>query len=70
MISPLFTFTIAGSKGGMSIEGPDSNGSSSETLKVTTSCETFSGGSFIIFSPLIRIFYFVSQNKQQFVPPV
>jgi uncharacterized membrane protein len=49
MVSPLFTLTTAGSKGGMRMGGGESNGSSSLTLKVTVSCETFSGGAFIIY---------------------
>ena len=49
MVSPLFTLTTAGSNGGMRIGGGESNGSSSLTLKVTVSCETFSGGAFFIY---------------------
>src|SRR5271157_3323776 len=41
---------MAGSNGGMGIEGPDSRGSSSSTLKLTTWRVTFSGGAFFIIS--------------------
>src|ERR1017187_3932571 len=41
---------MAGSNGAMGIEGPDSSGSSSSTLKLTTWRVTFSGGAFFMIS--------------------
>jgi hypothetical protein len=66
MVSPLFTLTTAGSNGGMRIGGGESNGSSSLTLKLITSCETFSGGAFFIYFSKDRFEHdFTARVKQQ-----
>ena len=41
--------------GGIRIAGPDNSGSNSSTLKLTTCCDTFSGGAFfIVMTPCQR----------------